>query len=111
VGAGIVTRLDTSLRPLWRLHFPAFNISVGVVEGSSLYLAGIGTVAAIDLRRGRYLWKHEDLYDQKRYSFNAFEVPEVGPDTVVFREELTQMGVGPPRLIRVAKKSGHLQVE
>jgi len=112
VGVGVVARLDgASLRLKWRLHFPAFNISIGVAEGSSLYLAGIGTVAAIDLEQGRYRWKHEGLYDRARYSFNSFEVPEVGPTDVVFRERLTAPEAGRPRLVRVSKVMGRLSKE
>jgi hypothetical protein len=110
-GWGLIFRLDSSLAIKWQLKFPAFNLSVGALEGHSLYQAGIGTVARIDLERGVYAWIHKGLYDPKLRSFNSFHKPEVGPDEVIFQEELASQFKGPARSIRVNKLSGKLQIE
>jgi hypothetical protein len=110
-GGTIVRLLPLSLRAKWRLNLPSFNLSVGTFEGSRLYQAAFGFVAAVDLDRGTYVWSHQGLYDPRRYSFNAFERPEVNTTDVVFRERLSSAGKGPPRIIRVAKNSGKIQLE
>jgi hypothetical protein len=69
------------------LRHPSFNISLGAIETGRLYQAGLGFVASIDLRGGRFVWKHTGLYDQQRRSFNAFSRPEVIGSEVIFREE------------------------
>ncbi len=110
-GSGLIFRLDPKLAIKWRLKFPAFNLSVGALEDRFLYQAGIGTVAKVDLERGVYAWKHENLYDPKLRSFNSFRKPEIGLDQVIFQEELAPQLKGPARSIRVNKFSGKLQVE
>jgi len=108
---GLIFRLDHDLAIKWRLKFPAFNLSVGALEDRYLYQAGIGTVAKVDLERGVYAWKHENLYDPKLRSYNSFRKPEVSSDQVVFQEELTPQTRGPARSIRVDKLSGSMQQE
>jgi hypothetical protein len=109
--AGLIFRLNPDLTVKWRLKFPAFNLSIGALEGHFLYQAGIGTVAKVDLERGVYAWKHENLYDQKLHSFNSFRKPEIGPDEVIFQEEPVPNLRGPAHSIRVNKLTGKMQTE
>jgi len=111
-GWGTIVRLATrSLTLKWRLNLPSFNISLGAIENARLYQAGSGFVAAIDLRRGRFVWKHTGLYDQRKQSFNAFSRPEVIGSEVIFREESAKGGGEPPRVIRVAIGSGKMTLK
>jgi hypothetical protein len=110
-GSGLIFRLDPKLAIKWRLKFATFNLSVGALEDRFLYQAGLGTVAKVDLERGVFAWKHENLYDPKLGSFNSFGKPEVGLDQVIFHEELSPQLKGPARSIRVNKLSGKLQAE
>jgi hypothetical protein len=110
-GSGLVFRLDSNLAIKWRLKFPSFNLSIGALEDHFLYQAGLGTVAKVDLERGVYTWKHENLYDPKLRSFNSFRKPEVGLDQVIFQEEPVPNANGTARSIRVNKVTGKLQIE
>ena len=111
-GWGTVVRLARrSLTLKWRLNLPSFNISLGTIENARLYQAGLGFVAAIDLRRGKFVWKHTGLYDQQRQSFNAFLRPDVIGPEVIFRENPIEDAAGSPRLIRVVKGTGKISLE
>jgi hypothetical protein len=92
---GLVTRLEQpSMRALWRRDVPAFNVGEPLRDGHDLYLAGAGFVARLDLRTGEYAWQHDDLKGDieaaraggSPAAFNAFEVPELAGDEVLFRE-------------------------
>jgi hypothetical protein len=112
-GGGIVTRLDgVSLSPKWSVPIDGFNLSPGIVERGFLYQAAFGFVSKLDLSNGHFAWKHGRLYDRKRYSFNAFEAPEVQEDQVLFRERVDPGAkYKAPRVIRVEKQSGRLSIE
>ena len=110
-GGGTVYRLrGDSLLVKWILQVPAFNLSEGVIEDESLYLAGIGFVSRIDLEGGKYVWRHGNLYDRDRYSFNSFQRPVLSRKDVKFREELSSghHKYTLPREIRINKGDGSI---
>jgi hypothetical protein len=110
-GWGTVVRLvPRSLAMKWRLNLPSFNVSVGTIEGSRLYQAGMGFVAAIDLTRGTFVWKRSGLYEQLTQSFHAFQRPEVAMREVIFREKPIGNATNSPRTIRVQKNTGRITV-
>lgn len=105
-GAGVVARLDgKTLAVKWHLPLPAFNVSLGTIEGNRLYLGMLGGVAAIDLDRGTFVWKHNGLYDHATFRFNDFKRPVVGPVDVMFFENRES-----PNHISVNKQSGEMRV-
>jgi hypothetical protein len=111
-GAGAIVRVTAAeLRVKWHLRLPAFNVSLGIIEGNRLYQAGLGFVTAVDLDRGVFVWKHQGLYDARQFSFNAFDRPDVGPTDVVFRESVATGVDGRRRVIRVNKDSGKMRLE
>jgi hypothetical protein len=110
-GSSLIFRLNPDLAVKWRLKFPAFNLSIGALEDHFLYQAGIGTVAKVDLARGVFAWKHENLYGQKHHSFTSFRKPEIGPDHVTFQEEPVPNSKGPAHSIRVNKVTGKVQMD
>lgn len=111
-GWGSVVRLEPrALAVKWHVNLPGFNLSIGTIEGARLYQAGFGFVGAIDLTRGTFVWKHGDLYDQLRQSFNAFQPPELAGSEVIFREEPVSHATNPPRVIRVSKVTGKMTVQ
>ncbi len=108
-GWGTAVRLEPrTLAIKWRLGLPGFNLSEGTIEEARLYQAGFGFVAAIDLTRGRYVWKHRGLYDHLSQSFNAFQRPEVVGTEVVFREKPATNAAISQRTVRVEKATGKI---
>jgi hypothetical protein len=110
--AGSVSRLDgQKLDIKWSVWVPAFNISTGLIESNYLYLAGIGFVSKINLQTGKFEWKHDNLYDNKYFSFNSFETPKINDNEVIFLELIpTVLKFKKPREIRVNNKTGKITI-
>ncbi len=108
---GVVRVQHPELRVGWHLKVPAFNVGAGTLEGSSLYVSGIGFVARIDVESGRYVWQHEGLYDQRDRAFNSFDAPVVTSTEVLFRESDSANISRPLKVIRAQKESGEFSVE
>lgn len=106
-GAGFAARLEQpSMRALWKAELPAFNVGQPLRDGAHLYLTGIGFVAKLDLRTGRFVWRHRRLHGRAgEGTFNAFAPPEVSGDAVVFREQAEGR---PPKAVRVNRKTGKI---
>ena len=106
-GAGLVARLEQpSMRARWKRHIPAFNVGPGLIEEEHVYLTGIGFVARLDLRKGEFVWKHEDLYRKEDGSFNSFETPRVEGDAVVFKERPVQKSEA--KTVRIQRLTGKI---
>jgi hypothetical protein len=107
-GFGLVARIEQpSMRARWKQRVPAYHLKA-LREGGSLYLAAMGFVGRLDLRKGVYVWKHGDLFETRdgQAYFESFEVPEVAGDTVSFRE--AAVSGRPSKTVRVNKKSGKI---
>lgn len=105
-GWGNVAGFDrATLRPRWRAHIPGFNIGEALVEGNFIYLTAIGFIARLDLRTGKYSWKHRGLYE-RNHAFNNFELPRIEGDEVIF-SGAGDRGTGPPSIV-VNKRSGKI---
>jgi hypothetical protein len=71
-----------------------------------VYITGVGLVACLSLKSGKYLWRHEQLYEQYQ-SFTAFDTPIVEGDFVVFT---SRSDIGEPaKTIKVYKISGKVE--
>lgn len=106
-GAGFVTRLEQpSMRARWKSHIPAFNVGPGLIEEEHVYVTGIGFVARLDLRKGEFVWQHDDLYRESGGSFNSFETPQVEGDAVLFKER--PVGDSPAKTLRVHRRTGKI---
>jgi hypothetical protein len=109
---GTVVRLALpGLTIKWRLNLPSFNLSEGAIDGTRLYQAAFGFVAAIDLTKGVFAWQHRDLYDRRTQAFNAFDRPQVAGADVVFRELPAENSARARRTIRVRKDTGRIAVQ
>ena len=87
-GAGFVARLDTrALKMKWKCSIPAFNVGQALIYEGNVYVTGVGFVGKINLRSGKYHWRHEDLYRRNNKAFSFFAFPEIDGTTVTFREE------------------------
>ena len=104
-GWGTVVSYDRSkLRARWKLHIPDFNIGQSLVEGNFAYVTGVGFIAKLDMRKGRFVWQQKGLY-QRKISLESFKLPQVEGNTVVFTSEDAH---GNSRVIRVNKLSGRI---
>jgi hypothetical protein len=54
------------------------------IEDNYAYITAIGFVSKLDLRLGKYIWKHTDLY-QKNAAFDFFDRPKIQGRKVIFR--------------------------
>jgi hypothetical protein len=61
-----------------------FNLGQPIIKGKKSYVTSIGFVGKLDLKTGKYDWKHNNLYDHQKYSFNNFDSISIGLDTVAF---------------------------
>jgi len=103
--AGNVVRLgEQKLNIKWSAWIPAFNLSGGLIESNFLYISGIGFVAKINLKTGKFEWKHDNLYERTSGAFNYFERAIISEDEVIFRDPEKQ------REIRVNNKTGKLKI-
>jgi hypothetical protein len=106
-GEGFVARLEQpSMRARWKLPFPAFNVGPGLIEEEHVYLTGVGFVARLDLRKGEFVWQHDDLGRKGGGGFDSFETPTVEGDAVLFRERPARDA--PARTVRVHRRTGKI---
>jgi hypothetical protein len=107
-GAGFVVRLEQpSMRARWKAHLPGFNVGAPLRDGEHLYLTAIGFVAKLDLKTGRFAWRHTRLHGRGGPdAFSAFGPPELSGDAVLFRE--TRADGRPARAVRVHRRTGKI---
>jgi hypothetical protein len=60
-----------------------FNLGQPIISQGFAFVTAIGFVGKIDLTTGKYLWKHHNLYDRTKYSFNSF-------DTVILKQNMVK---------------------
>ncbi|MCX6312778.1 MAG: hypothetical protein NT084_14240 [Bacteroidetes bacterium] len=73
-----------SLKPEWKIMFPVPNPGRPVVDGEAAYISALGVVGKISLDDGSFIWKHDSLFNQKKFSFQQIEKALVYTDKVVF---------------------------
>ncbi|WP_452230058.1 hypothetical protein [Lacinutrix sp. MEBiC02404] len=61
-----------------------FNLGVPIIYKEDVYVSAMGFVGKINLPTGTYKWKHNNLYDNERYSFNIFDTVLVNELDVEF---------------------------
>ena len=91
----------------WCTTFPAFNVVASMSSSKTVFMAGIGTVAEVDIRSGKYLWKVDGLYDRSQ-AFNSFLTPvERGTDVEFYATAGT--GGAETWLATVDRRTGRLR--
>jgi hypothetical protein len=126
-GGGAIWRLEQpSMRARWKQRVPTPGGINTLREGASLYVAGRGFIARLDLKTGEYAWRHggandveaEERQDSKEKDDKQEErqdvipagfygAPEVAGDTVTFRED-KNLNKPPLKAVQVDKKSGKI---
>jgi hypothetical protein len=64
-----------------------FNLGQPIIDGKSAYVSAIGFIGKIDLNTGSYIWKHHNLYDKEKYSFNSFDTVIIENNQIEFVSE------------------------
>jgi hypothetical protein len=102
-----VVRLDPrTLARRWWVHLPNFNLGPAFVSADTAYLTVLGTVAKVDLRTGRTLWRRDGLYSRGPH-FDCFAQPRLRGDTLVVPAERTAPGA-PADTVRLLAGSGRV---
>jgi hypothetical protein len=89
----------------WVANIPGFNIGDVTIEDNYAYITAIGFISKLDLRSGKYSWKHLNLYQNNR-AFGFFDRPEIQGKVVIFRGVSTD-GTAPKNIV-VDKISGKI---
>ena len=64
-----------------------FNLGLPVIYNEFAFVSAIGFVGKINLQAGNYEWKHHNLYDYEKYSFNSFDTVMVNKPNVEYISE------------------------
>lgn len=64
-----------------------FNLGQPMIFGETAYVSAIGFIGKIDLKLGMYDWKHHNLYDNEKYSFNSFDTVLIHKTQIEFVSE------------------------
>lgn len=89
-GLGYIASFNSaSMKLKWKAVINGFNVGKGLMENQFAYLTAIGFVAKINLLTGKYVWKHDNLYNWNKNNggFNSFEIPELEKNNVIFTEK------------------------
>ncbi len=105
-GAGLIFSFNgTNLKQKWQANIGGFNVGQGLIENNFAYLTAIGFVAKINLATGKYIWKHDNLYNNG--AFNSFDMPELDGSNVIFTES-KGTEENSPNIIAVNKSTGKI---
>jgi len=63
----------TTLNSYYTKQIKGFNLGKPIIKSKKAYVSAIGFVGKIDLTTGEYDWKHNNLYDREKFSFNNFD--------------------------------------
>jgi outer membrane protein assembly factor BamB len=84
VATTLVLAIDAKGKKLWSFDTEAFNNSPPLIEKKHVYLAGMGKVYKLDAKTGSLAWRHEGLYENKKYSFNGGDAISRKKDVIIF---------------------------
>jgi hypothetical protein len=84
-GGSVYSLKKTNSQVKWVANIPGFNIGDVTIEDKYAYITAIGFISKLDLRSGKYIWKHTDLYERSSGNFNFFDRPKLQGKTVIFR--------------------------
>lgn len=109
-GSTIISLFDEEqFNYIWHTELSAFNTSPVLIHSDSIYLGGIGMIARLKLSDGTIVWRHTGLYEAKTQAYNAFELPAIKNEYVIFREQKVPDASYPgTREIHVLDKTGKI---
>ena len=93
----------------WQTELFAFNTSPVLIHNNAIYLGGIGVIAKLNLYDGSIIWRHTGLYEPETQAYNAFEMPVIKKEFVIFKEQkVSDTGYSGIREIHVLDKTGKI---
>lgn len=84
VATTLVLAVDANGKKLWKFDTEAFNNSPPLIEKKHVYLAGMGRIYKLDAKTGSVAWRHEGLFENKKYSFNGGDAIARKNDVIIF---------------------------
>jgi outer membrane protein assembly factor BamB len=64
-----------TLNMKWKNEISGFNMTTPIIIDSITYIATIGFVGKLNLNNGKYIWKHDNLYDSTKFDyFNSISI-------------------------------------
>jgi hypothetical protein len=106
-GWGKIARIGTSSRQIkWLTHMPAFNVGQPLQDKEAVYITGVGFIAKLNLKTGKYIWQKNNY---QKYKIDSFSLPVVQGNQVFFKESSLTAGVnGKPQILVVDKTTGNI---
>ena len=62
-----------TLESVYVKHIQGFNLGFPIIYKEFVFVSAIGFIGKINLQTGSYEWRHLNLYDNEKYSFNSFD--------------------------------------
>jgi len=77
-GASYIECYDVRTNKLkWKNDIRGFNLTTPVILNNMTYMASIDFIGKLNLDNGKYLWRHDGLYEKTRFhSFRSIEIDE-----------------------------------
>lgn len=95
------------LAQVWSQNLRGFNLEKPLIEDETMYVATIGFVAKIDLKTGKFNWKHEDLYQS--HKFNGPDSIERHGDRIDFKGTVHTLQGDQHIVVSVDDKTGKIE--
>lgn len=84
-GSSVLKKVNVSEAKVeWEVPILGFNMGLPVIDQNFAYVTAIGSIGKINLDLGKYEWKHNRLYDNKKSSFNHFDTILIHKNQVTF---------------------------
>lgn len=84
-----------TLKYKWGHNIGGFNLGTPLLKGKHVYVNSIGFVGKLDMEKGEFVWKHDNLYEKFKYngagraSLNKAKVSFIADGVVVEVDDKT----------------------
>lgn len=94
--------LSSNFNPKWKTKLAGFNLEI-LRNSEFAFVSTIGFVAKLDLKSGKFIWKHDDLFKvgDKSRDFNAGR-------PIVLETGVVKFGNNQGEDVRISEKTGKL---
>lgn len=97
-----------SLKTKWVAISALTEPASQIVAGNSMFVTGVGMIGEIDLERGLYLWRHENLQERNPGKFVIFKLPRAEGGFVYFEEDPAFLSSRATEIIQVKRRTGEI---
>lgn len=104
-GAATLIYLNqNTLEQKWVLELPTYHTGESLLSFPNYYITAMGFIGKVDLKTGKLLWKHDELYRPEKGGIELFGTPERNGDLIEFSKKETSE----PYLIQVDDQTGKI---